>query len=180
MEREDKDYVFSNHKFPFSWWNIFERYFILIAPLGICFITLSMFFGGFKFEHIYQNNFINSFFLTAVIGLSFGIWLTIFIWRRIESEAHFKVIDLPHNMNKFVVENMLQRLGWTIASNEENEIVATTKTSSFSWGEIVTLLFDNNKVLLNSRPVGMQPFTIYRDKINYRKLLTMITEYSIV
>ncbi len=160
-------------------WDIFERYFILIAPLGICLVSLSMFSGGFNFGHIYRNNFLNSFFLTAVIGLVLGICLFLFIFRRIRTESRFKVIDLPDNVNKSVIEAMLPQLGWTMDCNEENQIVATTKVSPFSWGEAVTLLFDKNKVLINTRPVGMQPFTVNRDKINYRKFMTIINEHSI-
>ena len=92
-----------------------------------------MFVGGFKFGHIYRNNFLNSFFVTAVIGLTCGIWLTLFIWKRIESERRFKEIDLPDNVNNLVVETMVQQLGWTITSKQENEIVARTNTSPFSW-----------------------------------------------
>lgn len=177
MEREDKEYILLHYKFPFTWWDIFERYFILIAPLAISFIFFSMFIGGFKFGHIYRNNFLNSFFLTAVIGLVFGICLTLFIWRRIQSERCFRVINLPDSVDNFDVEDMLQELGWTIASKETNEIVARTKTSPFSWGEVVTLLFDKSKVLVNTRPIGRQPFTINRDKANYRKLRSLIYEH---
>jgi len=41
--------------------------------------------------------------------------------------------------------------------------------SAFSWREQVTIIYNGDEILLNSRPTGSQPFTINRDKVNARK-----------
>ncbi len=171
MNKEERQHILLHHKLAFSLWDIIERYFILIAPIGICFVAFSMFIGGIRFGHIYQNNFLNSFFLTAITLLCLGLWLTIFIFKRIESERTFKVINIPNHACESIIEKIIYQLGWTIISKDSTEIVAITKISYFSWGELVTILFEKDQLLINTRARGRQPFTINRDKVNYKKIL---------
>jgi hypothetical protein len=56
---------------------------------------------------------------------------------------------------------------------------ATTKISWFSWGELITIIPDNNKILINSRPTGsafsFQPITIFKDRNNIKKIISELT-----
>jgi hypothetical protein len=58
---EEKDYIKTNLKWPFNWAD-FSRNFIVLGPISITLIAFSMFYGGFKFGHIYKDNFMNPFF----------------------------------------------------------------------------------------------------------------------
>lgn len=175
MDKKTREHVLVNHRVPFSWWDVFERYFILIAPISICVVALSMFYGGFKFGHIYQNHFLNKFFVTTVTCFAFGLWLTIFMIRRFESERQFKVINLPDNVNQSQIESIIHQLGWIIVSTDTNEIIAESKTSFFSWGELVTIVIDKNSLLINTRAQGRQPFTINKDNVNYKRILEKLS-----
>ncbi len=61
-------------------------------------------------------------------------------------------------------------------NKDSNRIVAFTKTTAFSWGEQLTLVFDKGCILINSRPSGSrQPITIFKDRQNIKKLEQMLS-----
>jgi hypothetical protein len=56
-------------------------------------------------------------------------------------------------------------------------IEAMTKLTEFSWGEVITIVQDDNKYLINSRPAGTkQPVTIYKDQKNINKIRNILTK----
>jgi hypothetical protein len=56
-------------------------------------------------------------------------------------------------------------------------IEAKTKLTGFSWGEVITIIQDENKYLINSRPGGTnQPVTIYKDRKNIKKIRNILTQ----
>src|SRR5690606_19049183 len=165
----------TNLKWKFNWID-FIRYFIIIGPIGITFIACSMFYGGFKFGHIYKDNFMNPFFFTALCGFLLGLFFTYYTIKRIETEKKFHILKLPDNISFTDVSDKVQTIKWTIISKEKNVIQASTKISLFSWGERVTIVKgNNNTILINSQPFGRQPFTFNRDKVNFKKLKDILT-----
>ena len=75
------------------------------------------------------------------------------------------------------IDNVSERLNQKFnlrridADKELNSIVAFTKVTAFSWGDQLTLVFDNDRILVNSRPSGSrQPFTIMKDMQNIKRL----------
>jgi len=177
ITKDEREYIKANLKWKFKWFDLtFLRYFILILPLGITFVASSMFYGGIKYSHIYFNNFINEFFFTALIGLFSGLFLTYFVFRRIEEERKFKPLRLSNSVSIDELAEKIQSIQWCITSKNYELIQANTNISMFSWGECVTIIqVDNNTILINSQPIGMQFFTFNRDSINFKKLKGLLT-----
>jgi len=175
ITNEEKEYIKTNLKWKFNWAD-FTRYFIIVGPIGITFIAFSMFYGGFKFGHIYNNNFINPFFFTASCGLLLGLFFTYFTIRRIETERKFQTMQLSNNISFADIADKIQAIKWTIIGKGKDVIQVSTKISLFSWGECVTIVKgSDNHILINSQPFGRQPFTLNRDKVNFKKLKDALT-----
>lgn len=165
MKDEDIEFIEENRKWRFVWTDIFEWYFILIGPL--CFIFFSFIISYFSLKR--ETDF--SFLLTTIPIFLFGCVTFYLIFKRIESEREFKIISFEGQDLKF--ENYFTNIGWRLSSKTDKIIIGRTKISWFSWGETITIILYDKELLFNSRPNG-QPFTINRDKINYRKFCNAI------
>ena len=175
MTPKEKDYIKAHLKWKFSWFD-FSRYFIVLGPIVITVVAFSMFYGGFKYGHIYDNNFMNPFFFTASCGLFIGLFFTYYTVRRIETEKMFQTLELPENISFNQISDIIQDMKWTVIGKEIDVIQLSTKISLLSWGECVTIIkADNNSILINSQPFGLQPFTFNRDKVNFKKLKNTLT-----
>ncbi len=166
MKDEDLEFIKENHKWRFLWTDIFDRYFILIAPLFFIFLSLMISYFSIK------PNTDFSFLLVAIPIFLFGFLTFYLILKRLESERQFKIIPFESEGSEF--EDCFINLGWTISTQTDKVIIGETKTSWFSWGESITIVFANKQLLFNSRPRGRQPFTLNRDKVNYKKLCDAI------
>jgi hypothetical protein len=135
-----------------------------------------MFYGGFKYGHIYRDNFMNNFFLGAMTCLTFGLWLTYFTLTRIKKESHFSAMTLNPKITFDNIVNKVELLNWTTLQVNSDSLEFITKISTFSWGEKVTILkVDERSIIINSRPLSSrQPFTINRDKVNFNMLNTIL------
>ena len=170
FKNEKIEYIKINLKWKFNWTD-FTRYFIIIGPIGITFISFSMLYGGFKFEYIFKDNFINPFFFTASCGVLLGLFFTYFTIKRIETERNFQPLKLPDYISFADISNKIQAIKWKIITKEKDVIRASTNISLFSWGECVTIIEgSDNNILINSQPLGQQPFTFNRNKVNFKKL----------
>ena len=130
-----------------------------------------MFNAGFRFGYISANNYMNSYFYSALTGLLLGMTLIYYIIRRIESEKKFEILILPKNTTFDDIPKKIRISKWTIVSKTKEVIEISTNISLFSWGELITIIkLDDKSILVNSRPSGRQPFTINRDKVNLKKL----------
>ncbi len=137
INAEEKDYIKTNLKWQFNWTDFFLRYFIIVGPIGITFIAYSMFYGGFKFGHIYNNNFMNSFFFTAFCGLLLGIFFTYYTIKRIDTERKFQTFERPENISFTDISDKIQTFKWTIIGKEKDAIQASTKISLFSHRQVI-------------------------------------------
>ena len=168
MNKVDLQYIKENYKWRFVWTDIFNRYFILITPIFFIFLSLMISYFSIK------NNTDNSYLLVTVPIFLFGTALFYFTVNRIESERKFKTIPIQPNCN-LDLKNYFNQLGWTINLSNEKLITGSTKISLFSWGETITIIINEDFLLINSRPMGRQPFTLNRDKVNYQKLYNLLT-----
>lgn len=175
MTTTEREYIKANLKWSFSWWDIFERYFVVAGPIAITVGAYSMFYGGFKFGHIYENNFMNPFFFTATGGLLFGLFFIYYTIRRIEIERRFVPLELPKNISFDEIPIKVKSSNWTVETKTNELIEISTNFSLFSRGELMTVIKnDENSILVNSRPIGRQPFTFNRDRVNFNKLKSVL------
>lgn len=170
MTKSEKEFIIINQRWLFNWFDIFERYFIVVGPIAIIIGPCSMLYGGFKFGHIYENNVFNSNYFIALLVVLLGILLTYYTIKQIEAERKFRKFTLPNGISFNDIPKKIESTKWKIISKEEDVIKISTNISCFSWGEQITIIsINDNSILVNSRAAG-QPLTINRDKINYRKL----------
>jgi len=156
-------------KWPFSWRDFFLRYYIMFAPIALMFMSFLPFIYATKYDTVWLSK--DHPMLLIPLGIcTSGFLLGIFTYRRIESERSFRVVPIQPGFEFDDYIYILEELEWRIVKIEADYIKAKTKSSLFSWGETVTLIFQDREILMNSRPMGSQPFTLNRDLVNYRKL----------
>jgi hypothetical protein len=134
-----------------------------------------MFYGGFKFGHIYKDNFMNSFFFTALGGLLLGVFFIYYTIRRINIENKFLLIELPKHISFDDIPEKILSTKWFVTTKKDEFIQVSTNITFFSWGELITIINNaDNCILVNSRPIGRQPFTFNRDRVNFEKLKALL------
>jgi hypothetical protein len=174
MVASEIEYIKSNLKWSFSWSDS-ATYLILVGPVGMAMGACSMFYGGFKFGNIYENNFINSFFFTAFVGLVLSLFISYYVIMRIEIEKRFTKIVLPKNVSFNDIQKKIKSSNWILSKVNSEFIEVLTNTSFFSSSEVITIVKkDYDIILFNCRPMGRQPFTFGRDVINLDKLKLLL------
>jgi hypothetical protein len=148
MNNEQIKYSLANRELKLSNWKKFSHYGIV----GFCFITPLT----FTFLHL-KDYFENTpktiktgemwfFIIPTLIGILF--------YYIQKNRLKFKEVDTSLNraeLNK-IIEKVAEELEWQIILKNSKRIVAKTYPSFFSgsWGEQITIIFDNRKVLVNS------------------------------
>jgi len=167
MTNQDLEKIKSSGKWPVKLSDFFNRYFFLIFPIMLVIVGSSMAFAGFK------NNIIDLK-VTSTIILAIGLFLTLFTAKRLYQNYIFKCYPIQ-GVNKSKIENALRR---TLNNNfkyyELGYFVVTTKASWFSWGEIITIIPDNDRILINSKPSG-QPITIFNNKTKINLIIGQLS-----
>ncbi len=172
LTKEDIQFIVEHHKWRFRLIDIWDRYFILIAPLFFIFVAILMTVKtGLKGDSSFPQS---SLVTVVIIFFLIGLLLTFFTYKRLESERLFHSITL-RTFNNETVKSYLIALGRTIIDENEDLIIVRTKISLTSWGEIVTIVVNGNELLFNSRPDG-QPFTINKDSVNFSKFYELISQ----
>jgi hypothetical protein len=169
MKAIDIAFIKEKHKWRIVWTDIFDRYFILTAPLWLVFLSFMISYFSINQDSDY------SFLLVTIPIFFFGCLTFYLVLNRIESERKFKPIKLQ-NDQAFDIEKCINQLGWRLSSKNDKVVTLFTKISFFSWGETITIILDDNQLLFNSRPQGSQPFTFNRDKVNYKKLCNTLKD----
>ena len=82
-----------------------------------------------------------------------------------------------------IFEKVAKELEWTLYVNNKKMIIAKTHPSFFSgsWGEQITILFDKNRVLVNSicdLEKRSSVVSMGRNKKNMNRLIDEITKAS--
>jgi uncharacterized membrane protein len=166
-EKETIVHIITTEKSPRTF-DDYTNYFFLIAPLGFVVIGFSALYNSFRFASGLSILFFSIAFICS------GILFLVFILTRLKDNITFKSIS-PASADS--MDNVAEKLNqsFTLRKMDVNKklgrIVAFTKITGFSWGEQITIIFDKDRVLVNSRPSGIrQPFTILKDRQNIRRL----------
>jgi hypothetical protein len=166
LKKKDIEYIISFHKWPFKISDLWNRYFILLAPLFFIYLSILITLNtGLKTDGTISKSYLIFFVVMLfLIGLFIG-WYTLV---RLKKESLFHLITVTSEQRQNLTDH-IKKIGWTISEIDSNYIIANTKISLSSWGEEITIILRNNEILFNSRPTGLQPFTFNRDKINFMK-----------
>jgi len=149
MTNEQIKYSIETGEIKLKGWDKFSHYslpsFMFIIPAMIIFFQLKYYFDGrpkaFMEGEIW-------FFLIIPIILGF------LFYRMQRKRLKFKSVDTKLTRDELVkvIEKVAARLEWTPSIVDEKIIIAKTQPGflSGSWGEQITILFDRDKVLVNS------------------------------
>jgi hypothetical protein len=163
LTEKDINFILSNSKWRFKYSDIWNRYDVLLFPAFLLFIALSMPIG------IGLTNFTICW---AIIFLGFVVYFATYHYKRIQAEKKFYSIPVTSDQISNL-EIYLRELNWLIVDKNSTYILARTKTSLTSWGEIITIIFKGNEVLFNSRP-DVQSNTDSRDSVNFWAFYNLI------
>jgi len=155
MNRKTKEYVIQKLKWPISYFDYVENYFVLFLPL------LLIYAGITNYKRDNDGPFL----------ISVGIIFLIYIVFRIESERRFKELIITRDLSTDEIGKLLQKNKWILTSQGDGTLGFYTNSSLFSDGQKVTIIkVARQKILINTLPAERAPFTFFRDKFNYRKI----------
>jgi hypothetical protein len=125
-----------------TFWHYAIILFLLVAPVMA---TINVF--RYYVTHTYIS--------TKSIDFTFGypwILLALIFYFIQRHRLKFKTINISVDNNTFrhAVEQTAKELEWDIMQMTNEIIVAKSDFSWRSWGEQITILYDNNKILFNS------------------------------
>lgn len=171
MNKEEIDYIKANKRFK----RTFKKYvdyiiFAFLFPFFFCFIGISMFYSFIKFNRD-ETDLLLGFLILNIIGLT----LSFFVFKRLKQNETFEIIRNTKNLDLKEIENIIQskfRINFIFGiSNKYKSITLITKMTAFSWGEKITVIIDQDNLLVNSHPFSWrQPITITKDCKNTKKL----------
>lgn len=118
-------------------------FFLFIASLQVLFYLVAFFNGS-------SNDVVGFRIIIFLIPLILG-----FLFYRLQkNRLKFKMIEtnLTRNELDVIIKNVATELKWNIISDSKKIVEAKTFPSFFSgsWGEQITILFDDNRILINS------------------------------
>ena len=115
--------------------------------------------------------------IPAILGILF--------YRLQKRRLKFKSIDTKLTRDELgpIIEKVAKELEWTPFVNNKKIIIAKTHPSFFSgsWGEQITILFDKNRILVNSicdPDKRSSVVSMGRNKKNMNRLIKEITKAS--
>jgi hypothetical protein len=149
MTQSDINKMTSDRRLRLRFWDSLNHFGIVIA-----FSVLPIMSVKSIYEELngmgYGVRSISDFAVIGIIGLSLCIVFSIIQYRRLR----FKSITV--NLDKNDISNALTKtakeLDWYFVNGGENFAIAKRKGgfTTGSWGEQITVLFDNNEILINS------------------------------
>jgi len=131
------DYILENEKLKLGFWDILNYYPSIIFSL----ITLPLMILSLIDKHWGSFIFISFLFSISLLGY-------------LSKKRYLKFTTLKTNLdiktiNKIIKDVVLSN-NWRIKEKKDNFIILTTRGSAVSWGEEITILFDKDRVLINS------------------------------
>lgn len=172
MTKTELNKIKEIERWPIKPTDFYRHYFYVLFPLGIIFIGTMMIYSGVK------NN-VTDLKIAALIILGLGIFLLTFIIIRLFQNQKFKKYIIP-GISTEIIQESTQKLNLKeIDFNEKiGYFSGLTRTSWFSAGERVTIILNEEILLINSRPIMgpllPQPITIFKDRKNIIKLINEI------
>ena len=162
LNNETIDYIKTNR----NWQSIWLDKLIKYTPAGFAVFCMCRFISL-----VINKNFSISLILFEPIVLICIFCLVYYTLRAAQREKQF--IAIPE-VNNPLLNQQLETLNWVIISNSNKYIIANTKPSLFSFGETITLIFDDDKLLFNSTSNFAPPFGNDKNKLNYEKFCKLI------
>ena len=148
MTKEQIKYSIETGKMKLGNWDKLTHYgivgFMFIIPTMFIFFHLKAYFQGASKP--FQAGEIWIMIIPSILGLLF-YWLQ-------KNRLKFKSIDTK--LTRFeldpVIEKVANELEWIVYVKNKKLVIAKTQPSFFSgsWGEQITILFDENRILVNS------------------------------
>jgi len=131
-----------------SFWNKFSHYsiviFVLIIP--ICAIVYKIIDAINKTERPSKDGEIYVFVIPIILSILFYLLQ--------KKRLSFKIVETKLSMDEIykIVDETAKELGWIINQKTNKYLTANTKPkfNSGSWGEQITIIFIENKILVNS------------------------------
>jgi len=175
MTKEELDNIRKNKHWTVTLEDFYSRYLFVLLPLAIVFI------GSIAATSAFRNDVANLK-TTSIIILTFGLFLTFFTAIRLYQNQIFESYYIPGLTND-KIEDALKKTNLNNAKFYKlGYFQATTKVSWFSWGELITIIPDNEKLLINSRPTGtaflFQPITIFKNRKNIKTIISILTNLN--
>ena len=152
--------------------DFYSRYFIVLFPLGITLLGYVVTVGGFK-DNLTDLKF------TGIVIFTIGLFLTFFFSKRLYQNQVFESHYFKGLTNDKIDSALKKSKLNNVKYYKLGYFQGTTNVSWFSWGELVTIIPDNDKLLINSRPTGsaisFQPITIFKDRKNIKTVINELT-----
>lgn len=153
MDKKTKTYVIQRMKWPISYFDYISNYFVLFMPL------LLIYAGVTNYER------------DGPFLISWGLVIFVFFVLRIEIERRFKELVLKKDYSTDEIGKLLQKSKWILTQQGDGTLQFCTDSSSFSWGQKVTIIkVTREKILINTLPTGRAPFTFFKDILNYKEI----------
>jgi len=84
-------------------------------------------------------------------------------------------LTLNPNITFKDIRQKLDSLGWINLQTEKEKLEFLDKVCILSSGVSVTIIkYDENRILINTKPFSREPFTINRDGVNYKKIKNLL------
>ena len=172
MTKVELEKIKKNKRWTVTFEDFYSRYFIILFPLFFIFISSAVAVSGFK------NNLTDLKFAALVIFI-IGLFLTSFTAKRLYQNQVFELYYFSYLTSEKINSALKKSEFENVKYYKLGYFQATTKVSWFSWGELITIILDNDKLLINSRPTGsailFQPITIFKDRENITKVIDELT-----
>jgi len=179
MTTDQIEYSIREQKLKLDFYGNFSHYgivaFLLILPITLIVIHLRNYF--MESPNILKDG--------EFLFLSFPSALAFLFYILQKSRLKFKVIQTKLSQHELepIIKKVAKELGWHITSKKGQYIEAKTFPGFFSgsWGEHITIIFDHDKVLVNSIcDISKQPSVVSfgRNKKNVNKLIAEISKAS--
>jgi hypothetical protein len=170
MSDEDLKHILRRKSWPFRLSDVIDYYHILILPLTLLLFTVPLF--GSVSESEYPLLELAVSYLVVLAGLS----LTCFTLYRIRAEKKFHIIELTPEIREakqLLFRNQFEDLDWTLIRANQRYLISKSRVSLTSWGETITLVIDNDRILFNSSS-SQRGLSMDTDQVNLSKFLSTL------
>ena len=179
MTEQQRQVSIEKNKLQLPFWDIFSHFsfvgFLFIIPSMFLFFHLKYWFDGTT----------TRFFIGELPFLVIPIILGVVFYKLQSNRLKFKVVQTNLSRQELVdiIEKVGKELKWYPNEINENYFMAKTHPSfsSGSWGEQITIIFDTNKVFINSicdPDKRSSVVSMGRNKKNVRRLIEEIETAS--
>lgn len=172
-EQTELEYILENKKYPSGGVNA------VLKSIGLFLFSLLALSVSIGFTYFYKAGELKgvnkSLFIFIGIVFIYGIMTLLGIKNEWTSDRCFTeiVTNKPVKENVALIKSILEnkfKLNGISTSKNENIVVAETKTSILAWGDVITIICDDNRVLINSKASGQQFFSYGQQRRNVKKL----------